>query len=113
MPLFIKTENFTSETLSLSQEKRKPYIKAHCNWIKKLRNNGLKVSSGYLVDSNKKPGGGGLLFLEADSLSKAEQIIKGDPLIVANLVQWKIQEWIPIDSESILLSTEGTQQLGA
>ena len=37
---------------------------------------GRKISSGYLVDKNKIPGGGGVLIFEADSYEEAMKLIQ-------------------------------------
>ena len=102
MPLFIKTEKFTLKTSKLSPEKRKIYIKEHISWVKKLNNLGLKITSGYLVDQNQNPGGGGLLIFEADCFKEAEYLVKQDPMIMADLVHWELQEWKAIFGELLI-----------
>ena len=42
------------------------------------------------------PGGGGLLILEAKDYLTAKKIIENDPMIKNDLVNWDLQEWIPI-----------------
>ncbi len=96
MPWFIKTEKFTLKTSKLSNEKRQRYLQAHCNWVMNLKQSGMKIASGYLVDNNRLPGGGGLLIIEAYSFEAAKSLIIKDPMIVANLVIWNLQEWIPV-----------------
>ena len=96
MSWFIKRERFKSSTNNLPYEKRKYYINKHKKWVKSLINSGIKVSSGYLVDNKNQPGGGGILILKADSFEMAEDLIKQDPIILAELVDWTIQEWIPV-----------------
>ena len=96
MPWFIKTERFTKEANALLAKQRQEYIKQHHSWIIELHASGIKVSSGYLVDKEGKPGGGGLLIIEADSFEQAKYLVEQDPMIVANLVTWKVQEWIPV-----------------
>ena len=102
MPLFIKTEFFTELTYSLSSLERKIYIDAHKEWINDLVNSGIKVASGYLVDELQNPGGGGLLILEANNLNDAKEIINKDPIILAGLVDWKLQEWKQVSKNSLL-----------
>ncbi len=101
MPWFIKTEVFSSETLTLSPKKRKLYINMHKEWVLKLKNNGINISSGFLVNSEGIPGGGGLLILQADSFQSAKAIIETDPMILAGLVSWELQEWIPVIGEPL------------
>ena len=101
MPWFIKTEKFTAQTLTLLSEQRQIYIDAHREWIKGLRGSGVKVSSGFLVDAEQRPGGGGLLVLQADSFEAAKRLIEQDPMIVEGLVKWDLQQWIPVCGELI------------
>ena len=96
MPLFIKTEIFKPKALALVPQKKKHYINAHKSWVNHLRSQGLNISSGYLVDAQGKPGGGGLLVLESTDIETAKILIRQDPMIVAGLVTWEIQEWIPV-----------------
>ena len=100
MSWFIKTEKFTAATLNLPEKTRKGYISEHKKWVKQHTASGLKIFSGYLVDKNKSPGGGGLLIIESDSYKKAEIIIKKDPMILNKLVSWKLEELIPINKDS-------------
>ncbi len=102
MPWYIKTEHFTSETIKLDQEVRMKYINEHYSWVLKLKDLGITVSSGYLVDKNGAPGGGGLLMIEADSFQKAKSIIERDPIILAGLVTWKLQEWVPVSGRPLI-----------
>ncbi len=99
MPFFIKIEKFTKETIDLELEVKRQYLLEHKNWVKKLRKSGENISSGYLVDNQGKPGGGGLLILEAESFEYAQILISQDPMIKNNLVIWNIQEWISVDGK--------------
>ena len=101
MPWFIKTERFTAQTLTLLPEQRQTYLAAHHEWIKALRSAGVKVSSGFLVDAEQRPGGGGLLVLQADSFEAAKRLVEQDPMIVEGLVKWDLQQWIPVCGELI------------
>tara|TARA_Y100001968_G_C19427644_1_gene755253 strand:+ start:1639 stop:1950 length:312 start_codon:yes stop_codon:yes gene_type:complete len=96
MPWFVKTENFTKETLQLLPEKRQVFIAQHKKWVASLKRKGRNISSGYLIDENKLPGGGGLLMIEAKNFAAAKKLILKDPMIVYGLVAWEIHEWIPI-----------------
>ena len=102
MPLFIKTESFTRDTYSLSFSERKIHIEAHKQWVKNLILAGEKVASGYLVDESNTPGGGGILILKANTLEDARKIIETDPLIVAGLVEWNLQEWLQIHESPLI-----------
>ena len=99
MPWFVKTEVFTKDTLNLSNKERQKFIKEHKKWIKYLTSSGEIIYSGYLVDENKCPGGGGLLIIKSNSYNEAKILISSDPMITNNLVIWKLNEWIPIDQE--------------
>ena len=57
------------------------------------------IKSGFLVDEFKKPGAGGLLFLEVETYEDAIEIIKNDPMIKNNIVEWKLNEWINVNQE--------------
>ena len=50
-----------------------------------------------MVDELKQPGAGGLLILEIDTYKNALTIIKKDPMIQNNIVDWKLSEWIDIN----------------
>ena len=98
MPLFIKTEFIKKRYLS-NLNLRKKIIQDHINWVKTLRDKGININSGYLIDYLKKPGGGGLLFIECKNYSIAEEIIKSDPMVINNIVDWKLHEWIEITNK--------------
>ena len=95
MPIFIKTELIKKEFLSQNIVIKK-IINAHINWIKELNKKGIDIKSGFLVDELKRPGAGGLLILEIDTYQEALEIIKNDPMIKNNIVEWKLTEWIDI-----------------
>ena len=107
MPWFIKTEHFNTETVKLLPEFREKYIEQHRTWLFKLKNEGIQISSGYLVNKNHCPGGGGLLILEANSYAEAKSIIEHDPMIEAGLVTWQLQEWIEVYGQPIVCSQRG------
>ena len=93
MPFFIKTEIIKKEYLIKNDLKRK-IIKEHFDWIKKLKKDGINIKSGFLVDELDRPGGGGLLILEVNNYKNALEIIKNDPMIKNDLVEWKLNEWV-------------------
>ena len=96
MPFFVKTEIIKKEYL-IKKDLRNKVINEHINWIKKLKNKGLNIKSGFLVDDFKKPGAGGLLIIETKNFKAALQIIKSDPMIISDIVDWKLNEWIDIN----------------
>ncbi len=93
MPFFVKTEIIKKEYLINNDLKRK-IINEHIDWIKKLKKEGINIKSGFLVDEFNRPGYGGLLILEMNNYKNALKIIKNDPMIKNNLVEWKLNEWI-------------------
>ena len=90
MPWFVKTERFLRPYLEM-----KPHLEAHCRWVKQLRAEGVVLSSGYLVDSEDQPGGGGLLLLQARDYSEAQALIQRDPMVLSGGVEWTLQQWRP------------------
>ena len=96
MPFFVKTEIIKKEYLINNEFKRK-IIDEHIYWIKKLKKEGINIKSGFLVDELKRPGDGGLLIIEVSNYKNALKIIKNDPMIKNNLVEWKLNEWIDLN----------------
>ena len=95
MPYFIKTETIKRNYLNKMDFKTKT-IKKHKLWVKSLLDKGFYIKSGFLVDKDQKPGAGGFLVIECESFEEAEKIIKDDPMIKNNIVNWKLNEWINI-----------------
>jgi len=93
MPFFIKTEIIKKEYL-INHDLKQKIINEHIDWIKKLKKEGINIKSGFLVDELKKPGDGGLLIFEMNNYKNALKIIKNDPMIKNDLVEWKLNEWI-------------------
>ena len=93
MPFFVKTEIIKKEYLINNVLKRQ-IINEHFAWIKKLKKDGINIKSGFLVDELKRPGDGGLLILEMNNYKNALNIIKNDPMIKNDLVEWKLNEWV-------------------
>ncbi len=93
MPFFVKTEIIKKEYLINSDLKR-AIINDHIDWIKKLKKDGINIKSGFLVDEFKRPGDGGLLIIEMKNYKNALKIIKNDPMIKNDLVEWKLNEWV-------------------
>ena len=96
MPFFIKTELIKKEYL-VQKDIRKKIINEHLMWIKNLKRNGINIKSGFLVNRLKQPGAGGLLIIEIETYKDALKIIKNDPMIKNNIVEWQLNEWIDIN----------------
>ena len=96
MPIFIKTELIKKEYL-IQKKIRTKIINEHIDWVKKLNKKGIDIKSGFLVDEFKHSGDGGLLIIEMDTYKDALEIIKNDPMIKNNIVEWKLNEWIDIN----------------
>ncbi|MEB3259394.1 MAG: YciI family protein [Cyanobacteriota bacterium] len=91
MPWFIKRETIRSPPAAL-----RPQLAAHRAWVADLRQRGVRLSSGYLVDGAGQPGGGGLLLLEADTYAAAEALIREDPMVRSGGVDWTLHQWIGV-----------------
>ena len=91
MPWFIKTESFR-----LPHADVVPQLAAHRDWVEQLRQQGMRISSGYLVDGEGRPGGGGLLLLEAVDHATAEALIRQDPMLTSGSVDWSLQQWVGV-----------------
>ena len=99
MAWFVKTETFTAEAAALPVEQRRPTLEAHRHWVVQEAAAGRRLQSGYLVDDNRRPGGGGLLMFEASSYAEARAWVQNDPMIQAGLVDWQLHEWIPVSGD--------------
>ncbi len=86
---FCKTEQFKRPFPEV-----KPYLDDHKRWVLSLRRQGVCISSGYRVDSEGKPGGGGLMLLAARNYDEALEIVKQDPLVANDCVDWELNGWI-------------------
>ena len=92
MAWFIKTERFRSPR----QASVVAHLDAHKRWVAQQRRDGRAMASGYLVDKDRKPGGGGLLLLEANSYADALAVVRSDPMVTSGCVDWQLQGWIPV-----------------
>jgi uncharacterized protein YciI len=90
MPWFVKQETFLRPYSAM-----KPHLEAHRRWVEQLRADGVVISSGYLVDGEGRPGGGGLLQLQAANYAEAEALVLEDPMVRSGGVEWRLQEWRP------------------
>ena len=86
---FVKTETFCKPFPIV-----KPHLEAHRAWVAGLRAAGTVMTSGYRVDSEGKPGGGGLMLFQATDYDAAEKLVRQDPLIANECVDWQLNEWI-------------------
>ncbi|MFM8525815.1 MAG: hypothetical protein ACKOCM_09370 [Cyanobacteriota bacterium] len=94
MPWFVKTETFNAAFLALDRAERSAHLSAHRAWVASLRLQALPIASGFLVDGDRRPGGGGLLLLQASSHAEALALIQQDPMISGGWVTWQLHEWI-------------------
>jgi len=61
--------------------------------VEQLRADGVRISSGYLVDGEAQPGGGGLLLLECVDYATAAALVAQDPMLLSGGVEWSLGEW--------------------
>ncbi|WP_115121279.1 YciI family protein [Synechococcus sp. UW105] len=99
MAWFIKQEIFTDALTALPVEERRVHLSDHRQWVEAQRSSGVRMASGFLVDGEHKPGGGGLLLFEAPSYASALELIRQDPMICRDLVTWSLHEWVPVSGE--------------
>ena len=91
MPWFVKTETFLRPYAEVE-----PHLRAHRLWVEQQRACGVRICSGYRVDGEGRPGGGGLLLLEAENHAAAEELLHGDPMIASGCVAWQLHGWRPV-----------------
>jgi uncharacterized protein YciI len=91
---FVKTETFTAAFRALDGPERTARLQAHKAWVSLQRAHGQPMASGFLVDSDQRPGGGGLLVFQAASYDQALALIQQDPLIAGGWVDWQLHQWI-------------------
>jgi uncharacterized protein YciI len=91
VPWFIKQETFLRPYSAMQ-----PHLAAHRAWVAELRAAGVVISSGYLVDGQGQPGGGGLLVLQAADHAAAERLIRRDPMVCSGGVAWRLERWVPV-----------------
>jgi uncharacterized protein YciI len=91
MPWFVKQETFLRPYAAMQ-----PHLEAHRRWVQELRASGVAISSGYLVDGEGRPGGGGLLLLQAADHAAAEALVRRDPMVRSGGVSWQLQRWVPV-----------------
>ena len=98
MPIFIKTEIIKKEFIS-NRKLKKKFIDKHILWIKNLKQDGVNIKSGFLINEIKEPGAGGLLMIEVKNYKDALNIVRQDPMVKNKIVDWKLSEWIDISTE--------------
>ncbi|KAL7430424.1 hypothetical protein ACHAXH_002775, partial [Discostella pseudostelligera] len=91
---FVKTEQFCKPYPEV-----KIHLEAHRAWVRSIREqsndeHSVPIVSGYCVDRNDKPGGGGLMIFAAKDYEAAEQFVRSDPLIINDCVDWQLNKWI-------------------
>ena len=89
MAWFIKTESFR-----VPAPEARAFVADHRRWVEGLRARGVRISSGYLIDGEGRPGGGGLLLLEAADHASALALIAEDPMLRSGCVDWSLHEWV-------------------
>lgn len=88
---FVKTEKFVP---GKPFPEIKPALDAHKRWVAALRKDGMAITSGYRVDEDGKPGGGGLMLFAATNHQAAEAFVLDDPLIKAECVEYEVNGFI-------------------
>ena len=86
---FVKTEQFCKPFPVV-----KPHLEAHRAWVAELRDAGMTITSGYRVDAEGKPGGGGLMLFRAFDHKAAVKLCESDPLVANECVDWVVNGWI-------------------
>ena len=102
MPWFIKQETFTAAMRALPSSQRQAHCADHRRWVERQHESGLRVASGFLVDADQKPGGGGFLVFEAESYPAAEALIRQDPMVDRGLVDWSLHAWRPVFGDLLI-----------
>eukprot|EP00967_Tisochrysis_lutea_P072034 scaffold95889_cov38-Tisochrysis_lutea.AAC.1 len=86
---FVKTESFCKPFPAV-----KPHLEAHRAWVAAQRSAGYPVTSGYRVDEEGRPGGGGLMLFRAVSHEAALEFVSHDPLVANGCVDYQVNQWI-------------------
>lgn len=101
MPWFVKQEVFTPAMRALPADERRAHCDAHRAWLDAERAKGWTLYSGFLVDGQEKPGGGGLMIFEAASYESAHAWVTRDPMIHRGLVTWSLHVWRPVCADAL------------
>ena len=86
---FVKTETFNKPFPAV-----KPHLEAHRVWVAELKQSGAVITSGYRVDAEGWPGGGGLMLFAAEDHGAALALVEQDPLVANECVDWQLNQWI-------------------
>ncbi|QEY32219.1 hypothetical protein EVJ50_08265 [Synechococcus sp. RSCCF101] len=88
MVWFVKQETFLAPRPALEEP-----LRDHRAWVRQLQASGHRISSGYLVDEEGRPGGGGLMLFEAPDAEAAAVLVAADPMVRSGLVDWQLHQW--------------------
>lgn len=83
MAWFVKIERGIVDKARFDQ-----FVSAHVEYVNGLIENGHQARSGYWAER-----GGGMLTFQAESMVAAEAIVKADPLIANDCVDYELHEW--------------------
>ena len=102
MHWFVKTEQFRKPFSEVKQ-----HLEAHRAWVRSLRDDqgnetNRTIVSGYCVDDNDRPGGGGLMIFAAKDYAAAYEFVNGDPLVANECVDWQLNKWIAETGDIII-----------
>merc|ERR1719491_400776 len=86
---FVETEVFV-----LPFPEVRHHLEEHREWVANLRSRGYCITSGYRVDEEGRPGGGGLMVFAAGSHGEAEELVLQDPLVANGCVDWTLNGWV-------------------
>jgi uncharacterized protein YciI len=88
---FVKTETFCRPFPEV-----KPHLEAHREWVVDYRaaRGPSSMTSGYRLDENGKPGGGGLMIFRAADHAAAVAVVQCDPLVANGCVDYAVNEWV-------------------
>ncbi|BAQ60209.1 hypothetical protein GM3708_615 [Geminocystis sp. NIES-3708] len=72
----------------VSKENFDQYVDDHIAYVKQLITNGHEAKTGYWAEL-----GGGMMIFKANSRDEAESIIRNDPLVKNNCVEYELHQW--------------------
>jgi uncharacterized protein YciI len=83
MPWFVKIEKgiVNKEVFDL-------YVDQHIDYVQGLVKNGHQAKTGYWAEL-----GGGMMIFHAENRDEAEAIVKNDPLVQNNCVEFELHQW--------------------
>lgn len=86
MPWFVKIERGIVDKQTFDR-----HVPAHLDYVQSLVERGHQAQTGYWRHS-----AGGMLLFEADSLEMAENLVKQDPLVIHQCVDYDLHEWVKV-----------------